>query len=45
MDNITRYYLTICFIVDIFSKENNNSLRVVKKDEVYEEESISVIGR
>ena len=42
---MTRYYLTICFHVDILSKEKNNGYEVVKEDVIYEEKSISVIGR
>ena len=44
INNITRYYLTICFYVDIFNEEKT-AIKAVKEDVNYEEKSISVIGR
>lgn len=44
MDNMTRYYLTICFYIDILSKEKQ-PIKAVKEDKYYEEKSVSVVGR
>ena len=41
---MTRYYLTICFYIDKLSKEKTAE-EAVKEDVIYEEKSISVIGR